>query len=397
MPVDSVKDLYSEHLEIMLGPSHPAMHGTIQMKVHFDGETIAWVDVEPGYLHRGFEKECEDHRWNQVVPYTDRLNYVSPIINNVGFVMAVEKLCGLEVPPRGQFLRLILSEMSRISDHLTCVAAQVMELGAFSAFLYLIKARELYYELLESVTGARVTTSWTRVGGARCDLPDDFVSQTQKAIPETRRILKEIHGLFDHNRIFLDRMVGVGVISQADAISFGITGPFLRSTGVAYDVRKADPYLVYDQFEFEVPTGRNGDNMDRYSVRMAELEQSLRIIEQAISRIPEGPISVNDPRYTPPDKTAVYTTIEGLIHQFKMVYEGIHPPAGESYAAVEGANGELGFYVVSDGGEKPVKCRCRAPCFPIVAALGGMLKGHMLADIIPTFGSVNMIGGEMDR
>ncbi|MFO8057928.1 MAG: NADH-quinone oxidoreductase subunit D [bacterium] len=397
MPVDSRKDLHTEYLELMMGPSHPATHGTIQMELTLDGETIVRSDVEPGYLHRGFEKECEDHRWNQAIPYTDRLNYVSPIINNVGFVMAVEKLCGLEVPPRGQYLRMILSEMSRITDHLTCLAAQVMELGAFSAFLYFIKAREYYYELLESVCGARVTTSWTRVGGARWDIPDDFVSQTRKALPESRRILEDIHGLFDKNRIFLDRMVNVGVISKEDALSYGITGPFLRSTGIGYDVRKANPYLVYDQVHFDIPTGTNGDNYDRYMVRMQEMEQSMRIIEQGLDKLPDGPISVDDPRFTLPPKEEVYDTIEGVINHFKLVYDGIHPPKGEAYGYVEGANGELGFYVVSDGGSKPVKCRCRPPCFPMMAALGEILEGYMVADIIPTFGSINMIGGEMDR
>jgi NADH-quinone oxidoreductase subunit D len=381
----------------MFGPSHPAMHGVTLMRLILDGETIVHADVEPGYLHRGFEKECEDHRWNQIVPYTDRLNYVSPIINNVGFVMAVEKLCGLEIPPRGQYLRAILSEMCRITDHLTCLAAVMMELGAFTAFLYFVKARELYYELLEDVTGARVTYSWTRVGGARWDIPEDFVQGLREAIPETRRILKEIHGLFDKNRIFLDRVVDVGVISREDAINYGITGPWLRSTGVSYDVRKAHPYLVYDEFDFYVPTGTNGDNFDRYAVRMEEMEQSMRILEQAVGKIPDGPISVDDARFTLPDKERVYDSIEGAIHQFKLVYEGINVPKGEAYSYVEGANGELGFYVVSDGGNKPVKCRCRPPCFPIMAALGEVLEGHMIADIIPTFGSVNMIGGEMDR
>ncbi len=397
MAQDTTKDLHTDYLDIMIGPSHPATHGTIQMHALLDGETIVDIDVEPGYLHRGFEKECEDHRWNQIVPYTDRLNYVSPIINNVGYVMAVEKLCGLEITPRCQYLRVILSEMCRVTDHLTCLAAVVMELGAFSAFLYFVKARELYYELIESVTGARVTYSWTRVGGLRWDVPDDFREGLRQAIPETRRIVDEIHRLFDKNRIFIDRTAGVGVISKEDAISYGITGPFLRSTGVAYDVRKAHPYLVYNELEFEIPTGENGDNYDRWVVRMAELEQSLRIIEQALAKLPDGPVNVADPRFTLPAKESVYSSIEGTINHFKLIYEGIQVPRGEAYAYVEGANGELGFYVVSDGGTKPVKCRCRPPCFPTVAAMGEILKGYMLADIIPTFGSVNMIGGEMDR
>jgi NADH-quinone oxidoreductase subunit D len=397
MGIDSAKDLHVEHLQVILGPSHPAMHGITQITVTLDGETIVAADVEPGYLHRGFEKECEDHKWNQVVPYTDRLNYVSPIINNVAYVMAVEKLCGLTIPPRGQYLRVILCEMNRLTDHLTCLAAVMMELGAFSAFLYFIKAREYYYELLESVTGARVTYSWTRVGGHRWDIPDDFAAGLKKANDETRRILKEIDGLFTKNRIFMDRVVDVGVMRPEDAISWGITGPFLRSTGVSYDVRKAHPYLVYNEFEFDVPVGENGDCYDRYRVRMEEMHQSMRIIEQALAKMPAGPINVADPRFTLPDKEEVYNSIEGTINHFKLVYEGIHVPKGEAYGYVEAANGELGFYVVSDGGQKPVKCRCRPPCFPIVAALGPLLVGHMVADIVPIYGSVNMIGGEMDR
>jgi len=389
--------LETDLLEITLGPSHPAMHGITQMLIKLDGEKIVSCDVEPGYLHRGFEKECEDHRWNQIFPYTDRLNYVSPIINNVAYAMAVEKLCGLEVPARCQHLRVILSEMTRITDHLTCLAAVMMELGAFSAFLYFVKARELYYDLLENVTGARLTYSWLRIGGARWDIPDGFVEQSKKAIPETRRILKETDGLFTKNRIFLDRVVGVGAISQSDAISYGMTGPILRSTGVAYDVRKANPYAAYDQFEFEIPVGRNGDCFDRYMVRMAEIEQSLRILEQALVKIPGGPLSVKDPRFTLPDKQAVYTTIEGTINHFKLIFDDIHPPKGEVYAAAEGGNGELGFYLVSDGGNKPVKCRCRPPCFAPMSAVGKIIEGHMLADIVPIYGSVNMIGGEMDR
>lgn len=397
MGIDSHKDLHSEYLELMLGPSHPAMHGITSIKLTLDGETIVGADVEPGYLHRGFEKECEDHRWNQVVPYTDRLNYVSPIINNVGYVMAVEKLAGLQVPERGEYLRVILCEMNRLTDHLTCLAAVMMELGAFSAFLYFIKARELYYDLLESVTGARVTYAWTRVGGARWDLPDEFLAKTKLALPETRRILKECDGLFTKNRIFMDRVVDVGVISPADAVDYGITGPFLRSTGIAYDVRKAHPYSVYREFNFDIPTGSNGDCYDRYRVRLEEMNQSMRILEQAIAKLPKGPICVEDARYTLPPKEAVYTTIEGLINHFKLIYDDIHPPKGEAYAYVEGGNGELGFYVVSDGGNKPVKCRVRPPCFPPMAALEGILKGHMIADIVPIYGSVNMIGGEMDR
>jgi len=396
---DTAQDLHTRYLSIMLGPSHPAMHGTIKMDVAVDGETLVEIDVDPGYLHRGFEKECEDHKWNQCVTYTDRLNYVSAIINNVAYAMAVEKLLGIDkqIPERALWLRMILSEVSRISDHLTCLAAMCMETGGFTAFLYFIKAREYFYEILENVTGARVTYSWTRIGGVRWDAPEGFETQLREAIKNTRKVLKDIHGLFDKNRIFLERTVKVGVITQENAIAYGITGPFLRSTGFNYDVRKAHPYLFYQDMDFEVPLGVNGDNYDRYYVRMLEMEQSMRIIEQAIPRMPKGPVMLNDPHLALPEKEKVYNTIEGVINHFKLIFEDITVPAGEVYNFVESPNGELGFYIISKGGNKPWKMRVHPPCFPIMQALPEILKGLMIADIIPTFGSVNMIGGEMDR
>jgi NADH-quinone oxidoreductase subunit D len=396
---DTAQDLHTRYLSIMLGPSHPAMHGTIKMDVAVDGETLVEIDVDPGYLHRGFEKECEDHKWNQCVTYTDRLNYVSAIINNVAYAMAVEKLLGIDkqIPERALWLRMILSEVSRISDHLTCLAAMCMETGGFTAFLYFIKAREYFYEILENVTGARVTYSWTRIGGVRWDAPEGFEIQLREAIKNTRKVLKDIHGLFDKNRIFLERTVKVGVITQENAIAYGITGPFLRSTGFNYDVRKAHPYLFYQDMDFEVPLGVNGDNYDRYYVRMLEMEQSMRIIEQAIPRMPKGPVMLNDPHLALPEKEKVYNTIEGVINHFKLIFEDITVSAGEVYNFVESPNGELGFYIISKGGNKPWKMRVHPPCFPIMQALPEILKGLMIADIIPTFGSVNMIGGEMDR
>ncbi len=396
---DITKDLHTRYLSLLMGPSHPAMHGTIKMNLILDHETVIDADLDPGYLHRGFEKECEDHRWNQIVPYTDRLNYVSSIINNVCYAMAVEKLLGItdQIPERAKWLRQILSEISRICDHCTCLAAMGMELGAFTVFLYLIKIREWFYELLESVTGARVTYSWTRIGGVRWDIPEGFEEKTRQAIKKTRPVLKEVQALLNKNRIFLERTVEVGIISQEDALSYGITGPFLRATGYYYDVRKAHPYLFYDEVEFEVPLGENGDTYDRYLVRVLEMEQSLRIIEQSLGKIPPGPVMIEDPRLALPPKEQVYNTIEGTINHFKLIFEDIYVPEGEAYAYVESPNGELGFYIVSKGGNKPWKCRVHPPCFPIMSALGEILKGHLLPDIIPIFGSVNMIGGEMDR
>ncbi len=430
-----------------VGPSHPAMHGVIRLVVELDGEKIKNVDVEIGYLHRAFEKMCETVMYSQCFPYTDRLNYVSPLINNVGFAMTVEKLLAIEVPERAQYIRVIMSEISRVTDHLTCIGASAMELGAMSVFLYMIKAREFLYELVEEITGARLTISYVRIGGVKADLTAGFADKCFQKIADVRKVLIEGDELLTRNRIFFDRMKGIGVISAEDALSYGITGPFLRSTGVAYDVRKANPYLIYDRLDFEVPVGTTGDNLDRYFVRMAEMEQSLRMIEQCFQQIPDGPIigelsgevmsaanmvdhakmgetsglrevqvdldptlqgstkkyheAVNSDRkdVVLPAKENTYGNIEGLMNHFKLVMygHGIKPPVGEVYHPVEGANGELGFYIVSDGRDHPWRVRVHPPCFPIMAALPKLLIGSSMADMVPTFGSVNMIAGELDR
>ena len=390
-------DPTSEVMALQMGPSHPASHGTIKFNLRLDGETILDVDVEIGYLHRGFEKMCEQGTWNHVFPYADRLNYASPLLNNVGFALAVEQLAGITAPERCQYIRVITGEMSRVTDHLTCLGMAANEIGAISAGFYMLEAREFLYDLVEAVTGARLTVTYCRLGGVVKDLPADMAERTRFALKQIRRVLADCDRLLSRNRIFVDRMVGVGKLAQADAISWGLTGPLLRATGVPYDVRKAEPYLVYDRMDFEVPTGTSGDNYDRFMVRFAELEQSMRIIEQALARIPPGPILADDPRFVLPPKQEVYTTIEGLMNHFKLVMEGQKVPAGEVYMATEGGNGELGFYLVSDGSGRPYRVRVRPPCFYGMAALGEMLRGHMLADIITTFGQINMIGGECDR
>lgn len=388
-----------EVMYLNMGPSHPAMHGVVRVMAALKGETILASDVEIGYMHRCFEKEAETHSYTGVIPYTDRLNYVSPLINNVGYALAVEKLFGVTVPERCQYIRVIMSEISRIVDHLTCIGAFAMELGAFTVFLYLMKAREYLYERIEEVTGARLTTSYTRIGGLRGDLPPGFDGKCRAAFRKIRKEIDECDRLLTRNRIFYDRMRGVGVISAEDAVSFGFTGPCLRSTGVSYDVRKNEPYLVYDRIDFEVPLGTEGDNYDRYRVRMAEMEQSMRIVEQALQDLPEGAIHLDDKRMTLPSKEEVYNSIEGLMNHFKLIMDshGIRPPAGEAYFPVEGGNGELGFYVVSDGTGIPARVRVRAPCFHMVAALSHLIKGKMVADVVPIFGTLNMIAGELDR
>ncbi len=391
------QDPISEIMELQMGPSHPATHGTIKFNLRLDGETILACDTEIGYLHRGFEKMCEQGTWTQAVPYTDRLNYASPLINNFIFVEAAERLLGVTATERCSYIRVIMSEVSRIADHLTCLGMAAAELGAVTVGFYMNEARELLYELTSRVTGARVTVSYGRLGGLTRDLPDDFNERIDAAIARVRRVLSDSERLLERNRIFTDRMAGVGVISREAAVSYGLTGPMLRATGLARDLRKTEPYMVYDRFDFDVPVGTKGDNFDRFSVRFEEMKQSIRIIEQALATIPQGPVCVDDPRITFPDKADVYENIEGLMNQFKLVVEGVRVPEGEVYFAGEGANGELGFFLVSDGSGRPYRVRVRPPCFYGMGALEEMAKGHAIADLVAIFGMVNMIGGECDR
>ncbi len=389
--------LQTKRMVINLGPSHPAMHGTVRMKVELEGETIVTADPEIGFLHRGFQKSCENVTWTQCLPYTDRLNYVSAIQNNFGFLTAVETLMGLEIPERAKWLRVIGAELHRIQDHLTCVGAIGLELGGFAPFLYGIEARELVMDRVAELTGARLTTTFGRIGGMNRDLPEGWKDKCLRTLDKVRELRVEVDGLLTRNRIFVDRMYGTGVISREDALDFGFTGPCLRANGVDYDLRKAKPYWVYDQLDFEVAIGQNGDNYDRYLVRLVELEQSDRIIRQCLEKMPEGPVMVDDWQVALPPKPEVYGTIEGVISHFKLVMEGIQVPAGEVYSATESANGELGWYIVSDGGGRPYKVHVRAPGFPILSGVPRMIEGKMLADLVPTFDTINMIGGEVEQ
>jgi NADH-quinone oxidoreductase subunit D len=390
-------DPSDEIMELQMGPSHPASHGTIKFNLKLDGERIVDCDVEVGFLHRGFEKMCEQGTWTQCFPYTDRLNYASPCINNVGFALAVERLLGIDTTERCKYVRLIMSEVARIADHLTCLGMASSEVGATTVAFYMLEAREFLYDLIESVTGARLTVTWCRVGGMTHDLPADFADRMKASFTRLDEVLTDCDKLLSRNRVFIDRMAGVGKLSKEEAISYGLTGPLLRAVGVSYDVRKAHPYLVYDRMEFEVPVGDRGDNYDRFNVRFQEMYQSKRIIEQALAALPEGPVTITDPKVVLPDKEKVYNSIEGLMNHFKLIMEGIHVPAGEVYQAVEGANGELGFYIVSDGSGRPYRVRVRPPCFLGMGVLNKMLIGRMIPDIITTFGMINMIGGECDR
>ncbi len=382
---------------VNIGPSHPATHGTIQIVAELSGERVVRTDVHCGYLHRGFEKECESHTWHNLIPYVDRLNYCSALINNFAYCEAVEKLLDVEITPRCRYLRTLLAEYSRIADHLTCVAAALMEMGAMTAFLYLVTIRDYIYEHLADLTGARVTYTYGRVGGLGRDLPDGWLTRLTEILDQIDTFTDRVHGLVDRNRIFIDRMRDVGVLRTDEAINWGFTGPILRSTGAARDLRKDTPYLAYAELDFEVPVGIKGDNYDRYYVRMREIDESKHMIRQLVDMLPAGPIDVDDRRCTLPEKRLVYTEIESLINHFKLIMEGPQVPAGEVYSAQEGANGELGFYIVSVGGGVPWKVHVRSPSFVHMGGVHRMLDGYQLADVVPTFGSMNMIGGECDR
>jgi NADH-quinone oxidoreductase subunit D len=397
--IDAEQELPPELMTVNMGPSHPAMHGTVRIVLTVDGETVVRGDVQPGYLHRCFEKEAEYATYTQIFPYTDRLNYVSPMINNCGYAMSVEKLLGIygKLPRRAEYVRVIVSEVSRMTDHLTCVGASAMELGAFTPFLYMLKAREWLYGLLEKVSGARLTHSYVRVGGVSKDLPDGWCGELSYTLDKIAEVMVEVATMLDNNKIFRDRMAGIGAISKADAIATGCAGPIARSAGVDYDVRKDYPYSVYPEFEFDIPVGTTGDCYDRYLVRIEELKQSIRILRQAIEKLPDGPVMIDDPRVALPPKSDTYNTIESMIRHFKHVVDGIKVPAGEAYTFVEGGNGELGFFVVSDGTGRPYKCYVRSPAFVHLSTAEQLIKGHLIADIVPIFGMINMIGGECDK
>jgi NADH-quinone oxidoreductase subunit D len=397
---DLGRDLHTEHQILNMGPSHPASHGTVKFVIELDGETIVAIDTQVGYLHRGFEKECESGTWYQAIPYTDRLNYNSAILANLGYCMAVEKLLQIETPERCQWLRVMSGELSRISDHLTRCGAACLELAAMTPFLYGIEARELSWDLLEILCGARVTSNYIRIGGVKHDMPRDFPARCRDHIAKIRKNLEDFDDVVTANRIFVDRLRGTGLISKEDCIRYSVTGPLLRAAGVPLDLRKDEPYLIYEQLDFDIPIGSVGDNYDRYLVCVEEMHQSLRIVEQCLAHLEEtgpGPVNVGDPRVRWPAKDRVFNRMEELIQQFKSVTEGPRVPAGEAYLAIESANGELGFYLVSDGSAVPYKVRCRPPSLINLQPMPLMVKGSLLADLIPTFDFINMIGGECDR
>ena len=387
----------SDHTLINLGPSHPTMHGTFRVQALLDGETIKDAEAEIGYMNRNFEKMAEERTYWQIIPYTDRLNYCSSFMNGHGWALAVEKLLAVPAPPRAEAIRVILSEFSRIMDHIVAISTNVVDLGAITPFFVMFRAREDIYDLLEACCGARLTVSYVRIGGLADDVPEGFPAHCRRVLKSVEEIWDQCNKLLTRNPIFQNRFKDVGVMGREDALSWGWVGPCLRASGVAYDVRKDHPYSGYEQYDFDVPVGTVGDCFDRYLVRMEEIRQSMRIIEQALAKLPAGPVITDDKRVALPPKSEVYSNIEALMNHFKLVYEGILPPQGEVYGYTEGANGELGFYVVSDGRKTPWRVKVRPPCYAIYQAFPHMIKGRLLADAVAIIGGLNVIAGELDR
>ena len=387
----------SDTLTINMGPSHPATHGVLRVVLELDGETVVGCDPVIGYLHRGMEKIAENRTYLQFIPYTDRMDYLSPLSANVGFALALEELCGITVPPRCQAIRVIACELARIGSHLVWLGTSALDLGAGTMFFHTFKDREWHYDLVEDLTGARLTTSYTRVGGVTHDVTADWIKRLREFTDAMPRRIDEYETLLTRNTIWLQRTQGVGRLSAADALSYGVTGPVLRASGVAYDVRKARPYSGYEQYDFEIPTGTNGDVYDRYLVRVEEMRQSVRILDQAIKNLPDGPVNVDDPKVFLPPKKRVLTSMEELIHQFMIVTEGFECPPGEIYVATEVPKGELGFYVVSEGGKAPYRCRIRSSAFNNLSSLAKQVQGELVADVVACIGSLDPVMGEVDR
>jgi len=389
----------TETMILNMGPQHPATHGVLRIVLHLDGETVVKSVPYIGYLHRGIEKLCEHITYQQCIPYTDRMDYLASICNNIGYILAVEKLLGIEeeIPERAKTAEVILFELGRIESHLVGIGTNALDLGALSAFLYCFKERERIYDILETVCGARLTTSYPRVGGLPLDLPENFEEVVRNFLKIFPKTLGEVENLLTRNRIWIERTKGVAVISAQDAVDLGLTGPALRGSGVPYDVRKATPYLGYENYDFEVPVATEGDAYSRYLCRIEEMHQSLKIIEQGIDNLCDGPYIADLPDIVLPEKELTYTRMESLIRHFVIVYEGFKPPAGEIQQAVENPKGELSYYLISDGSGKPYRMRVRGPSFVNMQALSQMIEGSLVADVIAAIGSLDIVLGEIDR
>jgi NADH-quinone oxidoreductase subunit D len=389
--------LEGDHMLINIGPSHPATHGVLRLVLELDGETVVRCIPHIGYLHCGFEKIGEYRQYNQIIPWTDREDYLNSIGNNVAFALGAERLFGIEITERCKVLRVIASELSRIASHLVWAGTTSIDIGAFTPFLWMFEERENIYRLLEQWVGARLTTSATRVGGMAADIPEGWLDGLRGFVKRFPRTIDEADRMLTKNAIWVGRTVGLGVMSPEEAVNWGLTGPMLRASGVAYDVRRDFPYLDYETYDFDVPVGTHGDVYDRYLVRMEEMRQSVRIIEQAIDRLPDGPVNVDDHRVILPPKSKAMSEMEVMIHHFKQVMEGPRPPIGECYVAVESPKGEKGYYMVSDGTSKPVRWRIRPPSFVNLAAIPKMVEGHLLSDVIAINASIDIVMGEIDR
>ncbi|NCF13044.1 MAG: NADH dehydrogenase (quinone) subunit D [Verrucomicrobiaceae bacterium] len=390
-------DILGEKMVLNMGPSHPATHGVLRLILELDGEIVTKCDPDIGYLHRGDEKIAENMHYNQFVPYTDRLDYLAPLANNVAYTCAVEKLMGWELPPRGQAIRVICCELARIASHMLGVGVCAMDVGAMTVFLYTFTEREKTYNLCEQLTGARFTTSYTRVGGQVRDLPDGFLTSLETFLDECSQTIDEISKLLDRNKIYLKRMIDIGTISAEDAITWGMTGPNLRGSGVTRDLRKDNPYLGYENYDFDIPIGENGDCYDRYLCRMEEMRQSIRIIRQVIADLPGGSVNIADSKNMLPAKEKVLTSMEELIHHFIVATQGIEAPAGEVYFGAENPKGELGFYINSKGGGVPHRMKIRSPSFVNLSILSHLMPGHMISDVPAILGSLDFVMGECDR
>ncbi len=386
-----------KYMTINMGPQHPATHGVLRILLELDGEIVVKAKPFIGYLHRGVEKLAEARTYHQALTLTDRLDYTNGLSNNLAYCLAVERLCGIEAPKRAQYLRVILAELQRIAGHLIWIGTHALDVGAMTLLFYAFRERETILRIVEHVTGARLTPSFVRVGGLAKDMPPRFEEMVKAFVKDFPKRIDEYETLLTENIIWRRRTKNVAYLSKEDAISFGVTGPVLRASGVYYDVRKAYPYSSYEDFDFEVPLGKNGDVFDRYDVRVKEMRQSNRIIEQAVNRLPDGPVNADAPLFVPPQKDEVEHDMAALIRHFKLMEEGFRPPAGEAYGAVESPKGELGFYLVSDGTNKPFRFRIRPPSFLNLAAVPKMVEGQMVADVIAAIGSVDIVLGEIDR
>ena len=398
-PGQELAELHGEKMTLNMGPSHPATHGVLRLVLELDGEIISKATPEIGYLHRGDEKIAENMTYTQFIPYTDRLDYLAPLANNVAYALAVEKLLGIQekLPPRCQFIRVICCELARVSSHLLGMGAFALDIGAITIFLHTFTEREKIYSLIEALTGARFTTTYTRIGGLSRDLPPGWTDQCRKFLNEVVHNIDETETFLTRNRIFVDRTQGVGVIPKEMAVDYGLSGPNLRGCGVNFDLRKAHPYLVYAQMKFDVPVGSAGDCYDRYLVRIEEMRQSVRILHQCLDQLPGGPVQVDDPKIVLPAKDKVLSRMEELIHHFINVTEGVNAPPGEIYFGHENPKGELGFYILSRGGGTPYRLKIRSPSFVNLSILSRVLPGHMLSDVVAILGSFDFVMGECDR